>query len=203
MIQQMTLFERLWAVQQTLQAFAFNSVAHVLLAELAAGGRSAVGVGKRTEQFFGGNQAIKVLNAITSHPKYHIRVAERMENEDHIAWVQGLIAPLVQAEMEKLISDEDLCRPFLDFWPQVFEDVEIFARIHERQHTDAPILSTIFRLAGGVECKQDVNVDSESQARILSESTDIRDPGVQQPRTKVPRNRLLIVSISLQLRAYA
>ena len=51
-IWRLTLVERLWAVQQTLQAFEFTSVGEVLLAELAAGGRSAVGVGKRTEQFF-------------------------------------------------------------------------------------------------------------------------------------------------------
>ena len=195
----MTLVERLKAVHQTLRAFEFESVADVLLAELAAGGRSAVGVGKRTEQFFGEGQAVKVLHAITSHPKYHIRSTEHLEDEEHVAWVQSLINPLVQAEMERLISDEELSRPFLDFRPQAFENVEIFARIHERQCIGARILTSIAHLASAVGKEKRVK-DPESAPSNLA---DIRDPGDPQPRAKVSRNRLLIASIAVQLLAYA
>jgi hypothetical protein len=47
-ISKLTPIERLWAVQQTLEAFQFNLNANALLLELKVGGHESVGVGNHT-----------------------------------------------------------------------------------------------------------------------------------------------------------
>ena len=79
-ISRSTAVERLWAVQQTLEASGSTPVADAPLTELSTVGRTSIGVGKRTERFFREGEALKVLYAITSHPKYSN--TELLKNDD-------------------------------------------------------------------------------------------------------------------------
>ena len=193
-ISRLTAVERLWAVQQTLEAFGFTSVADVLLTELSTGGRTSVGVGKRTERFFRDGEALKVLCAITSHPKYSN--TELLKNDEFVAYVGRFITPLARIEINRLVCDASLTRPFLDFRPEVFENPKVFAHIEERQRANAPILTNLLQTLAKVEIGRQEDIAS------YTTHADIQD-GPNQERTKALRNRRLISVVALQMIGYA
>ena len=68
-MEQLTDAERLWAVQQTVKAFGFESISQALLAELSLDG---IGIGRRTTRFFREGGCVPLLKAITRHQKFVI-----------------------------------------------------------------------------------------------------------------------------------
>ena len=60
--------KKLWAVQQTFEAFGFTPVADPLLTGLSTDGRTSVGVGRRIERSFRESEALKDLCILRPTP---------------------------------------------------------------------------------------------------------------------------------------
>ena len=113
-----------------------------------------------------------------------------------MAYVKRFITPLAHIEMNRLVCCISLTRPFLDFRPEVFENLEVFAHIEEWQHANAPIITNLLQTLAKVEIGRQDDIAS------YTTHADIQD-GLKQERTKALRSRRLISIVALQLIGYA
>jgi hypothetical protein len=194
-ISKLTPIERLWAVQQTLEAFQFDSIADALLLELKVGGRESVGVGKRTSRFFTNGKCVELLTAIVQHRKFALD--DLLQQDNFVGVVSRLFKRISDAEMEKVTKSQVLQQGLVNFRPELFENNDIFNDIEREQKQHAPILTGVIQTIARVDKGRKDSSNTET------EQPDIQDGISQRKVLKALRNRRLISIISIQMLAYA
>jgi len=138
-ISKLTPIERLWAVQQTLEAFQFDSVADALLLELKVGSCQSVAVGKHTSRFFTNGECVKSLTAIVQHLKFVLD--NLLQQDNFIGDVSRLFKKICDAEMLNVTKSQVQQQGLVNFRPEQFENYDILNNIEREQKQLAPIVT--------------------------------------------------------------
>ena len=191
MIDEATEAERLWAVQQTLKAFGFESMTEVLMTELRVIGSA---VGRRTTKLFQTTDCINLLKTLTEHPKFSI--PEMLRKKEFRGFAKEFFGAVCYHEFQNLAHSPKLQRRLYDYSPLQFENFEIFREIQEAQEAEAPIFSSV------VQKLARVDIGRKDEPNSPVHIPDINDGRSQEKVTKALRNRRLISIVAIQLIAY-
>lgn len=74
--------------------------------------------------------------------------------------VKQFITLLAHIEMNRLVCDVSLTRPFLNFRPEVFENPKVFAHIEGRQRANAPIITSLLQTPAKVDVGRQDDITS-------------------------------------------
>jgi len=162
----LTPIERLWAVQQTLEAFQFDSIADAVLLQLKVGGRESVGVGKCTSRFCTNGKCVELLTAIVQYCKFVLD--DLLQQDNFVGVVSRVFKRIIDAEMEKVTKLQVLQQGLVNFRPELFENYDIFNDIQREQKQHAPILTGVIQTIAGID-----------KGRKDSSNTETEQPDIQ------------------------